>query len=317
MQTHRSGSALLTVLWLTAALSAIGLAVANNVRGETERTSTAVDDAKSYFIARGAIEQAALHILWRDYRDTDGRAIYFQDGQPTMNLDFPGAVVTVEIIPEAAKLNPNTIRPEDLLRMLSALGVPIDRAAELTSAIVDWRTPVDALHPSAFDAFYLTQSPSFLPRHASFQENEELLLTKGMTSGLYYGESLGDPHGGLRDCLSVYGSNFAVDVNSAQPATLQAIGLSPEDALAIVQRRQVHPFLDYKDLGELQEALGDSGRRLSLGNHSMYTLRATARLKQQDGKLSDLRRTVGALVHIDSNNRNTVGYQVIRWFDRL
>src|SRR5580700_4961942 len=144
MLTPRSGSALLTVLWLTAALSAVGLAVANNVRGETERTSTGVDDTKSYFIARGAIEQAALHYMWRGYRDASGRPIYYQPGQPVMNLDFPGAVVTVEFIPETAKLNLNTIRPEDLLRLLSALGVPIDRASELTSAIVDWRTPVDA-----------------------------------------------------------------------------------------------------------------------------------------------------------------------------
>src|SRR5580704_6023146 len=161
----RAGSALLTVLWLTAALSAIGLAVANNVRGETERTSTAVDDTKSYFIARGAIERAALHVLWRGYTDPGGQPIYYRNGQPTMNLDFPGAVVTVDIIPETARLNPNTIAPEDLLRLLSALGAPIDRATEITSAILDWRTPPDPLHPSPFDSFYLGQSPSFLPRH--------------------------------------------------------------------------------------------------------------------------------------------------------
>src|SRR5271168_4862414 len=63
-QRYRRGSALLMVLWLTAALSAIGLAVANHVRAETERTETNVDDARSYFVARGAIERAALHILW-------------------------------------------------------------------------------------------------------------------------------------------------------------------------------------------------------------------------------------------------------------
>src|ERR1700683_386885 len=91
------GSALLTVLWLTAALSAIGLAVANNVRGETERTATGVDDTKSYFVARGAIERAALHILWCGYHASLGQPIYFHAGQPQMNLDFPGAQVTVDI----------------------------------------------------------------------------------------------------------------------------------------------------------------------------------------------------------------------------
>jgi len=319
MPTHRSGSALLTVLWLTAALSAIGLAVATNVRGETERTSTSVDDTKSWFVARGAIEQAALHILWRDYRDSSGQALYYRPGQSVMNLDFPAAQVSVRIIPETAKLNPNTIKPEDLLRMLAALGVPEDRATEITSAIVDWRTPVNPNQPSAFDAFYLSQTPSFLPRHASFLENEELLLTQGMTPGIYYGESLDDSRAGLRDCLSVYGSYSAVDVNSAEPATLQAVGLSPDDARAIVQRRNVRPFDNYAALGDLQKELGPVGARLSLGGQTMFTLRATARLKQPDGKLSDLRRSVAALVQFtfpgNSKNKPT-GYQVIRWFDR-
>src|SRR5580704_9755787 len=116
----RKGSALLTVLWLTAALSAIGLAVANNVRGETQRTSTGVDETKSYFIARGAIERAALHVLWRGYTDPSGQPIYFRNGQPVMNLDFPDAQVTVDMIPETSRLNLNSITPEDLLRLLSA-----------------------------------------------------------------------------------------------------------------------------------------------------------------------------------------------------
>src|ERR1700744_4634315 len=72
LRPARRGSALLTVLWLTAALSAIGLAVANNVRGETERTSTGVDDARDYFIARGAIERAILHMEWRNITDPNG-----------------------------------------------------------------------------------------------------------------------------------------------------------------------------------------------------------------------------------------------------
>src|SRR5450432_3940300 len=99
MATCNRGSALLTVLWLTAALSAIGLAVASNVRGETERTATGVDDTKAYFIARGAIERALLHMQWGGYLDDDGHPLYYRQGQPTMDFDFPAARVTVGIIP--------------------------------------------------------------------------------------------------------------------------------------------------------------------------------------------------------------------------
>jgi len=290
----KSGSALLTVLWLTAALSAIGLAVASNVRGETERTATSVDDTKAYFTARGAIERAVLHILWRGYADDAGQPIYYRAGQPAMNLEFPGGQAEVDIIPESSKLNVNSISPDNLLRLLTALGVPIDRATEITSAILDWRKPVDPLHVSPFDSFYLSQSPSFLPRHSSYQENEELMLTKGITPGLYYGES-------------------------ARQATLQAVGLSQEDALALVARRTARPIADYRELSEIQQALGPSGQHLLLGGQTMYTLRATARLRLPDGKLSDMRRTIAALVHIDfpgNAKGRPAGYQVIRWFDR-
>src|SRR5438045_409667 len=58
------GSALLTVLWITAALAAVGFALANTVRGETERVSTTVDELRSYYLATGAVERAAIEVLW-------------------------------------------------------------------------------------------------------------------------------------------------------------------------------------------------------------------------------------------------------------
>jgi general secretion pathway protein K len=316
----RQGSALLMVLWLTAALAAIGLAVANNVRGETERTETSVDDAKSYFAARGAIDRAALHILWgQNYFTEDHRPIYYVAGSPSMELAFPEADVHVDIVPEASKLGLNGSRPEDLFRLLFALGTPEDRAAQIAAAIVDWRTPVNQTNPSPFDAFYLSQSPSFLPRHASFLENEELLLVQGITADLYYGASLGTTHAGLRDCVSVYGSPWAVDINTAQPAVLQTIGLAAADVQSIMQLRAARPILDYKELANIAQSVGPAGSRLRIGGTSMFTLRATARMRQPDGKLSDLRRTVAALVKFNfagNPDNKPVGFEIVRWYDR-
>jgi len=317
--SSRRGSALLTVLWLAAALSAIGLAVANNVRGETERTETGVDDTKAYFIARGAIERAALHILWQSFRTPDGQPIYFTPGIPELTLEFPGASVRVDVIPEASRLNINQVQPDVLLRLLIALGLTEDKAVELTEAIIDWRTAPDALHPSPFDTFYLGQSPSFLPRHASFQENEELLLVKGMTPELYYGAALASSHAGLRDCVSVYGGTAGIDINTAQPATLEAIGISPEDTATLVKSRANHPILNYKDFSQIVQSLGPVGSKLGFGGQTMFTLRATARLRQPDGKLSDLRRSVEALVkfYFAGNLANRLpGYDIVRWYDR-
>lgn len=316
----RKGSALLTVLWLTAALSAIGLAVASNVRGETERSATNVDDAKSWFIARGAIERAALHMLWsRSYAGPDGEPLYYQVGQPSLDLSFPRAEVHVEVIPETSKLNLNGVPPEVLLSLLMALGEPEDRATEMASAIVDWRTAVSPTRQSPFDAFYLAESPSFLPPHTSFHENEELLLVKGITPDLYYGASLNPNRAGLRDCVSVYGTTGPLDINTARAETIIAAGIAAEDAATIVRSRVEHPVLTFQELAAIQQSLGPAGNRLRLGGATMYTLRATARLHRQDGKLSDLRRTVSALIKFNypgNRTRKPVGFEIVRWYDR-
>ena len=61
---HNRGSALLAVLWLSAALAAIAFSLSTTVRGEIERTSTAMDGLRSYYIAAGAVERAAIEVLW-------------------------------------------------------------------------------------------------------------------------------------------------------------------------------------------------------------------------------------------------------------
>ncbi|HVW08011.1 MAG TPA: hypothetical protein VHC90_05485, partial [Bryobacteraceae bacterium] len=94
---------------------------------------------------------------------------------------------------------------------------------------------------------------------------------------------------------------------------------SADDVKAIVDRRAAQPYLDFRELGQVVQALGPPGQRLGIGGRSIFTLRATARLKRADGTLSDLRRTVSALVQINlpGNTRKLqTGFQVLRWFDR-
>src|SRR3984893_8121757 len=86
---QQRGSALLAVLWLAAALSAIAFSVANTVRAETERTSTQVDALRSYYLAVGAIDRAILWIQWGPtYRNPDGTPKYYQNPMPALQLTF-------------------------------------------------------------------------------------------------------------------------------------------------------------------------------------------------------------------------------------
>ena len=105
----------------------------------------------------------------------------------------------------------------------------------------------------------------------------------------------------MRDCLSVYArSAGALDVNTVRAETMDSRRVSaPEDAATIVKSREQHPVTDYTELAPaFRNRWVRRERVCGSAAGSMYTLRATARLRQPDGKLSDLRRTVAALVQI-------------------
>jgi general secretion pathway protein K len=305
-KAEQRGSALLAVLWLSLALSAIAFSLATTVRGETERTSTAVDGIRSYYLATGAIERAILYMQW-------GKQFY-SPGTPVLRMSFPTGETEVEVVPETAKYNVNRATPEDLMRLMASLGTRADQAQEVVMAILDWRS-TGAI--SGLDQYYLSLVPSFRARHASFEEIEELLVLKGMTTDLYYGSYDRDAggrlfrHGGLNECLSVYGSTDRFDVNTAHPAVLGSLGLSPQQVQSLVERRRRQPFLNNADLGDYTQ--GATGR-LRVGGNSIFTLRATARLRLQNGTLSDLRRSVGAMVKMMPPGYDAP-YHIMRWYD--
>jgi len=312
------GSALLMVLWLSAALGAIAFSLSTTVRSETERVSTSVEGLRCYYLAEGAIERAEVELLW-------GLTMApppLTKNTPFVDYQFPGGVAHVELLPESGKLNVNAVPVETLYKLLSALGVQPDRAQEIALAIDDWRKP--AAEDSPFDLFYLSQTPSFRPPHASVQEIEELLRVKGMSPEIFYGTYLPSEEGsegprlvprpGLEDCLTVYGPNNLVDANTAQPAVLAALGMSPDQVNQLVVRRRAMPFQDYSDLMKFLVGIGANAGGLRVGANSILTLRATARLRLPNGQLSDLNRTVAAQVKFMPQGYDSPMH-VLRWYD--
>jgi general secretion pathway protein K len=315
-KSRRAGSALLTVLWMSAALAAIGISVASTVRGEAERTSTEIDGLRSYYLAAGAVDRAILELLW-SVTNPDQRRI--PQGATGVDYNFPSGVVHVDLIPEAARLDVNRVPPEDLYRVAVAVGADPARAQEIAAAIDDWRRPSPLGSP--FDAYYTAQIPSFRAPHASLQEVEELLLVKGVTPELFYGTYLPVeggpqrlvPRAGLADCLSVYGARDRVDANTANPAVLSAVGLSPYAISALVERRRVAPF-NQTQLSEFLGSIGVTNNRLRVEGESIITIRATARLRLPDGRLSDLRRTVASVVKYMPQGSDSAVH-TLRWYD--
>jgi len=315
------GAALLAVLWLAAALSAIAFTLANTVRGEIERSSTDADGLKTYYLAEGAIDRMLLYIL-------SGPATLGPDQKPLFQpnitrvvpLNFPTGVARVEYIPENSKLNVNTAPASELTSLMIALGADPGRAEGIAAGILDWRGGTPGGSFSDLDQYYLSLTPSFRARHASLQEIEELLLVRGVTPNLFYGaytrnaEGRLIPHAGLRDCLSVYGSIGPLDVNTVTPEVMVAVGVAPETAAAIVAMRNTAPIRDMAQLAPFTNGGKGVARLTMTPGGSIATLRATAQLRLSTGQLSDLRRTVSALVKFWGPDVDPP-FHIMRWYD--
>jgi general secretion pathway protein K len=313
-----AGGALLAVLWLSAALTAIAFSVATTVRGETDRTATAVDQIRGYYLATAGIDRALLYMNWGSGpKLPNGQAKYYEPGMPLLRFEFPSGFAAVEIIPETARMSLNQAPPQDLMRLMLAAGIEPERASSIVESIIDWRSPAPPDATTALDQFYLSRQPSFRARHASFEEVEEVLLLRGMTPELFYGayQRMPDgkllPTGGLKDMLSPYGTIGAFDVNTSHPALLAAAGIPPDAVAAIMERRARIPFINPGELAQL----GPASAHVRIGGNSIFTLRSTATVRLPDGSLSDVRRSVSTTVQFQRGTGATKPYETLRWYD--
>jgi len=303
------------VLWLAAALAAIGFSLATSVRSEIDRAGSESEGLRAWYLATGSVERGIQWMLWGPGVTNPDGTPRWRPNLPRMTMSYPSGDAIVELIPESAKLNINTASPVDLTRVVTVVTGDPERAALIVAAILDWRTPTTG---SAFDSYYLSLGPTFRPRHASFQEIEELLLVQGMTPELFYGNYLPDSagrlyaSGGLRDCLSVWGSQGPFDINTASPALMEAAGMTPDAVAAVVNYRANQPFKSMADV----TALGVSAPRMMAGGNYIWTLRATARLRRPDGGPSEFVRTASATIKLlDPRSYPMMPAHVLRWYD--
>lgn len=315
---RRRGSALLAVMWLAAGLAAIAFTLAATVRVETERAAGSVESLRARYLARGAVQRALLYLDWSQYRRPDGAPLFYEWGAPRMFFEFPTGRAEVRVVPESSKINVQQAPPEIIYRLLVNLGADPERAQAMTQEILVRRNPNAAPQQQPF----FGSAPTFQSRYASFEEIEELLFVTGMTPELYYGSfDRGEggrlvPRAGLRDCATVYGSSGAVDANSAEPAVMSALGLSPQAVALVVAQRNVAPFRDAAQLTALLQG-EPAARRLGVGGVAIYTLRASAQVRLPNGAFSPSRRSVEAMVKRMSGPSVRERYRILRWYDQV
>ena len=306
----RRGSALLGVVWLSVALTAIAFTLSRTVRGELDRAAINVDATRAYFLAKGGIERARLRMTRIQTGDRDDPNFGFRLGQRWMRFDFPEGNVVVEIIGEGGKLNVNQASGEALARVLTSSGLDPAYSAATAVRIVAARKPTreQLLDPTVAAGSSLSRRP------ASFRELEELLVLPGMTSEVLFGTWGRDRAGqwtrigGLHRHLSVFGG-AGIDANYASPEVLRAAGLGPGAIASLLEIRELRP-LRSQDLDP--NLMADQSGLIPVtagGGGAYYTLWSRASL--HGGRA---RRSVGALVR-RTRPRSGHPIRVLRWYD--
>ena len=246
-----NGVAMILVLWVIMVLSLMVSGFAFTMHVETRVASFNRKQLKAEMLARSGIEIARMQLI------TDPDSIQGGGNQPNINGEseidmFKDHALgegrfTLNIIGEDGKFPINQASPEQLSRLLYLLDVDSVDADVIVDSILDW-IDEDDLHKlnGAESDYYMNLSPPYESKDAPLDRPEEILLIRGMTPEIYYGnpdldaEEEGEIHPGLVDLLTTAPSNL-INVNAASELVLQAwLGLD-DVAVSFVLRHRDGP----------------------------------------------------------------------------
>ena len=182
------GTVLIVTLWVIVVLAALVVVLARSMRVEGSCSANGVAAMQAEAVEQGAIQYVLAHVdaLYGAVPTlTDAPAEAVQVGTGTfwiLNPNGDGQTCSFGIVDEASKLNLNTASPE-MLQYLPGM------TAELAACVVDWRdADSDATPGGAESEYYLLLDNPYECKNAPLETVEELLLVKGMTQQVLFGE---------------------------------------------------------------------------------------------------------------------------------
>jgi len=273
-ETAEKGIALLMVLWVLTILMVLVLSFSLMTRTETYATLSFKEGTEKKLLAEGGIERGILELFYRSANKSqtiilEGLEVWRIDGRPYKDKMGEGEY-SVSITDESGKicLNAITDANSDILRnLLKSLGVQEEEANTIVDSILDWKD-VDNLHhlSGAEDEYYMSLPTPYKAKNADFDTLEELLLVKGMTSEILYGNK---EKKGIIDLLTIYLKTSRINVNAAPKEVLVAIpGITPEIADSIISFREHDEIKNIGDAGIPPESV----RYISFGDSYTYTI---------------------------------------------
>ena len=185
------------------------------------------------------------HDLWNTL---DREAIGSLLGEGNLNVavaDLSGrlqvnALVSTEKDPARRKLEEEA-RQRVWMRFLTSGRFAIEdseQAEALLEAIRDWIDQDDTERDKGVESgYYLGLSPPYAARNAAVQYLEELLLIRGMTPDIFYGN---EDRAGISHYLTVVGQDGKININTAPPEVLRSLADEIDDDMVqdLIEFRQ-------------------------------------------------------------------------------
>ena len=248
------GFALLAVILVMTLLAVVVTEFAFSMRLEASMVRAYRDGVLARNLAEAGIQQAIREIL-SDANvhglDESGQvAFYTVPAGSTALKALPllqrtqvplgAGAFSYRISDEEGRLNINGGAADRMQRLLTAIGVDKIERDSIVDAIEDWRDANDTTRTNGAESedYYLKLPVPYRARNGNFQDTDELLQVKGITPEMYWGH---EDKPALADVLTAR-SRGTVNINTAPPPVLSALGLSDAEISNIIQERTNNPY---------------------------------------------------------------------------
>ncbi len=236
---NQSGVALVLAIGVVALLTVVALEFQRFTVLQVAMATNFENSINALCVARSGV-QIALSLIDQDGKDNVADSFFDLWGDVKESIEdakslFQDSEWDLKITPVNARLNINKLVDDtgkfvesyrDLwLRILGSGELLIGDAEpeDIVNSIKDWIDPDD--EPTGFGAeedYYVGLPKPYHCKNAPLATADELLLIKGITPQLYYGDK---NHVGLKEIVTVYGSG-KINLNVAPAALIRV--LSPE-----------------------------------------------------------------------------------------
>lgn len=311
LMSEEGGVALILVLSVMVTLVAIVGEFSYSMRTEINITRNFKEEEEAYRLAIAGIESAKMEILSAEnpaemYVNENGILVFGKgedeegeegDEEPERKESLGRGTFEYVLTDEDGKLSLNHATIEQLKNLFLDSGVDVTDVDTIVDSIIDWRD-TNELHMlnGAEEDYYRSLEKPYSSKDGPFDSVEELLLVRGMTPEILYGESNkfadekddedDEAYEGVAKYLTVKGTG-KININTAARTVLELV-VGEEQADNILIQRESGPLTSPIKNGKVSS--------------SFFTVVSTG--FSADGLI---KRTVKLILHKkDKNNMETV-----------